>query len=66
MNSFCTDVSPRSRAIYFVDDNDGLDALLKSFLEHEASLRLWSVDRVNDQQYTVNHVHDALHLTTEI
>jgi hypothetical protein len=58
--------SPRSRAIYFVDYDDGLDALLKSFLEHETSLGLRSVNRVDDQEHTVNHVHDALHLTAEI
>ena len=61
-----TNKVPRSGTINFVHDNDGLNALLKCLLQHEASLWFGSIDRVDDKENTVNHVHDALYLTSEI
>ena len=53
-------------AVNLVDDHDGLRTGFERLAQHEARLRLRAFGRIHDEQHTVNHVHDALHLAAEV
>jgi hypothetical protein len=59
-------LSARVRAVDFVDDENDFQALAKSFLQNETSLRERTFGRVDKQESAVDHSHDAFHFTAEI
>ncbi len=59
-------VRPGVFAVDFIDHNDRLDLVLERFLEHETSLGLRAVVRVDDEENAVDHFHDALHFAAKI
>ncbi len=50
----------------FVDDDDGLEAHLQGLLKHEAGLGHGAFKGVDQQQYAVGHVQNALDLTAKV
>ena len=53
-------------AVDLVDDNDRLEAVLQSLLEHELGLGLGTTKGIHDKKHSVHHLHDALHLAAEV
>jgi hypothetical protein len=56
----------RAGTVDLVDDDDRPQALLQRLERHEARLRHRSLDRVDEQQHTVDHAEHALDLPAEI
>ncbi len=54
------------RAVDFVDDQDGHQAVLEGLLHDEPGLGHRSFGRVHDQQRPVHHVQDALDFSREV
>ena len=54
------------RAVDLVDADDGLEADLQGFLQHEFGLRHGALGGIDEQYGAINHVEDALNLTAEI
>ena len=55
-----------TRSIDFIDDDNGLQAIGECFLRHEARLRHWPINRVDQQQHGIDHGQDTLNFTTKI
>jgi hypothetical protein len=55
-----------ARPIDLVDDDDRHAPQRERLAEHEARLRHGTVERIDDEQHTVDHAQDALHLATEV
>ena len=55
-----------SRSIDLVDDDDRLAAQGQRLAQHEAGLGHRAVERVDDEQHTVDHPQDALDFATEV
>src|SRR3990170_4300113 len=53
-------------AVDLVDDHDRAVAAAQRLPEHELRLRHGAVDRVDQEQDAVDHVHDPLHLAAEV
>ena len=58
--------SVRRGAVDLVDDEDGTQPLLERDAQHVARLRHRPFNRVDDEQATVGHVHDALDFAAEV
>src|SRR5215469_13064600 len=52
--------------IDLVDDQNWLESKLKGLLEDEASLRHRSLDRVHQQEASIGHIQNTLHLAAKI
>ena len=57
---------PGVRAVDLVDDDDGPEAQLQGFLEHEPGLRQRAFRRVDEQQDAVDHPEDAFDFAAEV
>ena len=57
---------PTVRLVYLVDDHDRFQPQPDGFLEHEARLRHWPLEGVDQQQASVGHVEHTLHLAAEV
>jgi len=64
--SFNTWFRPRLRPVDLVHDEDGAVAAAERLAEDELCLRHRAVDRVDEQQYAIDHVHDPLDLAAEV
>ena len=53
-------------AVQFVDHEDRSKADLEGLAQHEPGLRHWPFGGVDEEQASVGHVEDALHLATEV
>ena len=56
----------RSVTVNFVNYANGLKPLVECFAEHPSSLCLWATDGISEQQDTIDHLHDSLHLGTKV
>ena len=56
----------RVMAVDLVDDDDGLETELQRLGKHEFGLRHDGLGRIDEQNYTVNHRKNALHLAAEV
>ena len=54
------------RAVDLVDDNNRLQPLFECLAQNILRLRHWTLKRIDEQQNTVYHVENALHLTAEV
>ena len=54
------------RAVDLVDDNNRLQPLFECLAQNILRLRHWTLKRIDEQQNTVHHVENALHLTAEV
>ncbi len=52
--------------VHLVHHHDGLQTNLQSLLQHEARLRHWPFESVDEEQAAVGHVEHAFHLTAEV
>ena len=59
-------VGPGTRPVDLVHHHDGVQAGLEGLACHEARLGHRAVHRVDQQQHTVDHREDALHLAAEV
>ena len=53
-------------AVNFVNDDDWFRTVLERLLQNELRLCLRAVVRVHHEEHAINHLHDALHLATEV
>ena len=59
-------VRARARTVNFVDNNNRLQTVGKSFLGDEARLRHRTIKGINHQQHRIYHGHDTFNFTTEV
>ena len=52
--------------VHLVDDHDGLLAHVQGLVQHEPRLRHAALEGIHQEEDTVRHVQDTLHLTAEI
>ena len=66
LEHFVDDLFVIAAAVDLVDDDHGLFVEPERLFEHIAGLRHAPLDRVDEQQYAVDHGQNALHLAAEI
>ena len=59
-------MDPGVRTVGLVDDDDGPEAELQGFFEHEACLRQRALRRVDEQKDAIDHPQDAFHFAAEV
>src|SRR3990167_8452626 len=53
-------------SIHFIDDDDGPKTLSKGFFQDKLRLSLGPFIRINDEENSIHHPHNSLHLASEI